>query len=170
MTYPSTEGCKWVFSRGPKPPALVGKRVSQCRLHSFTMGLPHIQAYTIKNVVHQSSRERKHVNCFSRTSTQKCHVLPPLTFSWLKKFTRSDPISKEQVNATWPCAQRKGTGIPTCPKDYQTCLHTSEGLWGSNEPRHGSVFKNCKRSTTVSSFIEYHTTENIQDLCHTETE
>lgn len=87
-----------------------------------------------------SSREREHVNCFSRASTQKCYVLPPLICSWLKQFTRSDPISKEQVNALWPCAQRKGTGISTCSQDYQTCLHISEGLWESNELGQESVF------------------------------
>lgn len=58
MTYPSTEGCKWVFSRGPKPPALVRRRVLQCRLwlHSFTVGLPYIKAYTTKSVVQQRKR------------------------------------------------------------------------------------------------------------------
>lgn len=157
MTYPSTEGCKWVFSGGPKPPALMGKRVLQCRLwlRSFTMGLPHVKAYPTPSRTLSIRVAEKENMWIAFQKLPLKNVLCYLHSHFLGQSNlQGHAISKEQVNAIRLCAQRKGTGILTCSKDYQTCLHTSEGLWGSNEPRHKSVFKNCKHSTTVSSFIE----------------
>lgn len=71
----------------------------------------------------------------------------------------------------------KGIGecnLTLCPDkgnwdtDQLYALHTSEGV-ESDETRYESVLKNCKRNTTVSPLISAcHTTESIQDFCHTE--
>lgn len=71
------------------------------RLHSFTMGLPHISplAYcltkpTLSRTLSIRMAGGNYVNHFSKSSTQKCRVLPPSHISLAKATHRVRPNFK----------------------------------------------------------------------------
>lgn len=176
MTYPSTEGCKWVFSGGPKPPAPLGKRVLQCRLwlRSFTMGRPHIKAYpTLSRTLSIRVAEKenmwtafqrlplKMVLCYLHSHFPGQSNLQGQTPFQRSRWMQSDPVPRGRELEFWPALR---TIRPACipqrgcedrmNQDMKVFLKTASAL----------------QQWVLLFRIKYHTTENIQDLCHTKTQ